>query len=568
MIRARSSHPAARLAPMLLLTVLIALALAAPAFGQQLHVSRTVDWTSYDMAWSETGITLYTAPAAAPGQRMPSIDGDLVACRVGSSSGSTGFDIGFRFLGGVRGTWGGSGDQTQPAVSQGLIAGLDNGVVSVYDPAKGVAVAVSDAGAIPSAPAFAGDVVVWQDRRNGDWDIYGRRFDRATGQPTGEVFPVCTAPGDQEAPAVDGDIVVWQDRRNGDWDVFGLDLATGTEMQIAVAAGDQCRPDVCGQTVVWQDSRNGNWDIYAYDMESGRTTPISRAHGAQVCPAVSSELIVWQDSRVRCVQENDDPTVRYRDPDIWGYSLRAKQGLDSLSLGDSDGTRQSRPDVSGSAVVFEDAQGVAVPGALRVAGARVFNLWAYATTVTPSAYWTNASALTFTFDVLACPDPPVAEMSVTAAPADEWFSDAVWQPFSATATLLLDMPDGEKAWDVMLKDSAGHCPGGGGDDFWLDTHGPSCWASSAITVESGRTAVLPYKVTDKLSPEAKVTVTLRRHDGSLVRALKPRRVRTGVRLERSFVADLIRGTYTLEVTATDLAGNAQVKTGTCTLTVR
>ena len=93
--------------------------------------------------------------------------------------------------------WGGPGDQTQPAVSQGLIAGLDRGHIAVFDPAEAAAVAVSDPAAVPSWPAFSGSVVVWQDHRGADWDIYARRFDRATGQPTGDVFPVCTAAGDQ-----------------------------------------------------------------------------------------------------------------------------------------------------------------------------------------------------------------------------------------------------------------------------------------------------------------------------------------------------------------------------------
>jgi beta propeller repeat protein len=44
--------------------------------------------------------------------------------------------------------------------------------------------------------------VVWQDDRNGEWDIYGYNLSSHT------EFPICTNPSDQEGPTVSGDIVV------------------------------------------------------------------------------------------------------------------------------------------------------------------------------------------------------------------------------------------------------------------------------------------------------------------------------------------------------------------------
>ena len=172
------------------------------------------------MSWSGSSVTPFKSPRMAPGQRAPSIDGSLVACVVGTAAktpAATGLDIRFATLEGAGGRWGGPGDQVHPSVSDGLIAGLDEGQVAVFDPATGAAVVVSDAGAAALAPDFAGDVVVWQDHRGGTWDIYARRFDRATGQPVGEVVPVCAAAGDQTDPAVDGGVVVWQDRRGAAW---------------------------------------------------------------------------------------------------------------------------------------------------------------------------------------------------------------------------------------------------------------------------------------------------------------------------------------------------------------
>jgi beta propeller repeat protein len=76
-------------------------------------------------------------------------------------------------------------------------------------------------------------------------------------------FPVCTDANEQRAPAVSGNIVVWQDTRNGNWDIYGYDISTQTEFQITDNAADQEYPDISGYTVVWEDNRNGQTDVYA-----------------------------------------------------------------------------------------------------------------------------------------------------------------------------------------------------------------------------------------------------------------------------------------------------------------
>ena len=70
-------------------------------------------------------------------------------------------------------------------------------------------------------------------------------------------------------PDIAGSIVVWQDDRNGDWDIYGFDLTTLTEFPITTQNGDQKNPSIYTDpdetyyVVVWQDERAGDKpDIY------------------------------------------------------------------------------------------------------------------------------------------------------------------------------------------------------------------------------------------------------------------------------------------------------------------
>lgn len=105
-------------------------------------------------------------------------------------------------------------------------------------------------------PVICAEVIVWQDNRNGNWDIY------AYDMEAGAELEICLAPGDQEAPAIDGETIVWQDKRGDDWDIHGYDLNAKSAFAVYEGKGDQTEPDVHGDVVVWTDNRNGNKDIY------------------------------------------------------------------------------------------------------------------------------------------------------------------------------------------------------------------------------------------------------------------------------------------------------------------
>lgn len=148
-------------------------------------------------------------------------------------------------------------------------------------------------------PDIDGGVAVWEDRRSGSSDVYGRSV------PGGEEFQISVAPGNQREPRIAGNFVVWEDDRNGNWDVYGYDLATKQEFRITANLADQRKPDLSGGLVVWEDERNGRWDVYGYDLASGQEREISvTAPGNKRGVAISGGTVVWQDDR-RGVGQSD-----------------------------------------------------------------------------------------------------------------------------------------------------------------------------------------------------------------------------------------------------------------------
>ena len=70
-------------------------------------------------------------------------------------------------------------------------------------------------------PVIYGDIVVWEDYRNGNGDIYGYNL------KTGEEFAICTDPGYQQSPSIYGNVVVWEDDRDevaNTYDIYGARL--------------------------------------------------------------------------------------------------------------------------------------------------------------------------------------------------------------------------------------------------------------------------------------------------------------------------------------------------------
>ena len=202
------------------------------------------------------------------------------------------------------------------------------------------------------SPAIYRDTVVWMEKKipesiwsikswmgTSDWDIYGYRIS------TGEKISITTSKGDQVSPAIYGDIIVWQDNRNGNWDIYGYDLDTKQEFQITTNLGDQCSPTIYAGFVVWEDHRYGNWDIYMYNVLTAQEFQITKDPYSQQFPAVYKApepqklVVVWMDKR----------NFNW---DIYGYNLP----LEKSAIGDHNEHSEESP-----APVHDELSGVEFP---------------------------------------------------------------------------------------------------------------------------------------------------------------------------------------------------------------
>lgn len=181
--------------------------------------------------------------------------------------------------------------------------------------------------------AASGTGVVWQDDRNGNWDIYYKDvsdLSNSSQRITGET-------GDQLYPAIDGTMIVWQDGRNGNADIYGYDLTTGTETIIYNGTGEQTAPVISGNWVAWQDDRNGNADIYAKNLSTNEIIQVTSHERDQIRPALDGSTLVWED-------------YRHGPAEIYSYDLLT--GVEArLTL---DLNAQFMPTVSGSVTVWTD----------------------------------------------------------------------------------------------------------------------------------------------------------------------------------------------------------------------
>ena len=165
-------------------------------------------------------------------------------------------------------------------------------------------------GLVMVADDSGGAIVAWMDKRGGDWDIYAQHL-----LVTGSVDPawpvngraICAARKDQRNPQIQADgaggaIIVWEDARGNDWDVYAQRILAGGAVDpgwssdglaVASAGGDQRSPGVVvdgigGAILAWFDVGHG---IHAQRILVNGTLDSAWAPAGRVlCSSDSTEM--------------------------------------------------------------------------------------------------------------------------------------------------------------------------------------------------------------------------------------------------------------------------------------
>jgi hypothetical protein len=176
--------------------------------------------------------------------------------------------------------------------------------------------------------------VVWEDFRNGNWDIYAQKV-TAAGALAGDNIRVTPNSAWQRNPAITANpestgcelasyMVVWDDSRNAPagagTDIYAQQLGDarlcGDNRPVYTGAADQSYPDIAYGTgnnlyqVVWEDARNASRDVYARMINAGAgvvgasfavaredTSSQSRPHLAYDAEFGNEFTTVWNDQR-------------------------------------------------------------------------------------------------------------------------------------------------------------------------------------------------------------------------------------------------------------------------------
>jgi len=142
---------------------------------------------------------------------------------------------------------------------------------------------------------------------------------------------------------------------------------------------------------------------------------------------------------------------------------------------------------------------------------------------------------------------------------------SAWTPYTVPFQVTTQ---GSSTWEYRSLDAAGNAETPKTFSLQIDSQAPSASAYAA-KVKHNKSVALAYQVVDPTPGCGSATVTLKIFKGSkLKKTLPALSCATNVTASYKWRCSLPAGSYTIEVFATDAAGNVQAKVGTAKLMVK
>ena len=186
-----------------------------------------------------------------------------------------------------------------------------------------------------SNPDIFNNIIVWQDVRNGNIDVYAYNLE------TQEEIPIAVKGWNQQEPIIGNSYIAWKDTTyiSSEWktDIEFYCLENKTSWRLK-KIGYQRPGDFYEDSFVYQDNAPGNLDIFLRYMSNGTTVQITDEPSDQYDPAIWGDVIVWTDER-------------NGNQDIYGYNLSNKT---EFKICVNNSFTSEYPDIWGNYVVWED----------------------------------------------------------------------------------------------------------------------------------------------------------------------------------------------------------------------
>ncbi|GAA5115396.1 hypothetical protein JIN84_20475 [Luteolibacter yonseiensis] len=132
--------------------------------------------------------------------------------------------------------------------------------------------------------------VVWEDHRDvGPGEVYFHDLEATTGRRiTNNTYG-------QNNPVIFGDLIAWQDNRNGQVDIYLYDLLKGVEERVTDTAYNEINPEITGWWLLYQEDSLGvlTENLRLMDLQTKSDVSLTRARSYFGSASLGNGFAVW-----------------------------------------------------------------------------------------------------------------------------------------------------------------------------------------------------------------------------------------------------------------------------------